>query len=441
MKFEQVPQQVTVEKKDILDQEWFDRFKEIGSFQAYEYLVGNGKVRAEQKRRFLDGEVENPHLDYPKLDRADLERREGLLLELKRDILERERNDIVRQIYRWRINEKIAELRMLQATCDGDDRRFFRYSRFIYGEPSAEIFRYTLADLKERISRQRDNANDGMRRKMASDLYDELELSAVNTDKISTLKIAPLVDYGKEREKIDCYELREMFQDALSFRRLENWRVEIRNSAVSSVISVNQEKKVIFIPHTRRMHRVEAHALIAHEIDTHIMRRETGARSSLRLLELGLDRYEGGEEGVATMRQQRIEGTEKSQNAYAGFIGHLAISLAMGMDGKKRNFRQVFDIIKRYHQVMGKEKEDAERLAWNTTVRTFRGTTCQTPGACFTKDIIYREGNARVWSLVHENSGEVRRFSVGKYDPTNPRHVWVLDQLEITDRVLAQMES
>ena len=184
------------------------------------------------------------------------------------------------------------------------------------------------------------------------------------------------------------------------------------------------------------MDPVALKGLILHEIGTHVARRDKGERSCLRLLGLGLDRYEGGEEGVATVRQQT---TEKKFNDFAGLEGHLAISLAQGLDGVPRDFHHVYDVMRKYHFVQellgGKDvptaQQEASKKAWNRCVRTFRGTDCKTPGIAFTKDIIYREGNMGIWELIRTNPNEMKRFNIGKYDPTNSRHLWVLTELGI----------
>ncbi len=54
----------------------------------------------EQKRSFLNGEIDNPTLDYPKIDMERLSRDEKRLLGLKKDIIAGERNELVRESYR-----------------------------------------------------------------------------------------------------------------------------------------------------------------------------------------------------------------------------------------------------------------------------------------------------------------------------------------------------
>ena len=79
----------------------------------------------------------------------------------------------------------------------------------------------------------------------------------------------------------------------------------------------------------------------------------------------------------------------------------------------------------------------ADTLAYNRSVRVFRGTDGKTPGVCFTKDMIYREGNIDIWNLVGEDPDAAMQFSVGKYDPSNPEHLALLSRLGITDTDLA----
>jgi hypothetical protein len=103
---EKTEQTSKVENDLPFDSQWYSDFEKLGSFQAYEYLDGDKSVRAEQKEKFLKGEVENPILDYPKLDSEKLLEQEQELLKLKKDILREEENEIVKQTYRWKVNEK-----------------------------------------------------------------------------------------------------------------------------------------------------------------------------------------------------------------------------------------------------------------------------------------------------------------------------------------------
>lgn len=84
--------------------------------------------------------------------------------------------------------------------------------------------------------------------------------------------------------------------------------------------------------------------------------------------------------------------------------------------------------------------EKAKNKAWNRCVRTFRGTSCQTKGVCLTRDIVYREGNINTWIVLQGGQEDGTRFSLGKYDPANSRHAWMIEQINISEKDLEELE-
>lgn len=451
--FEKPPE--TKPDKEALDEKWYSQFEKIGSFQAYEYLDGDKKKREEEKRVFLAGEKENPELDYPLLSLDDIANREADLLRLKESILNEEGNEVVKQVYRWKLNEKIAENRLLGAAVAGDQGRFKRYSEFIYGKPSPEIFSYSLERVRRLVRKADESENEEIQalgKDLALLLPAEETFSATlpSREAQAAAREATLESVGDlvnievdPDQEFSAEEIKTLFEGALQELSAEGWVVVINSN--KSGISVNQEKKSVEVPENRRLSFQNLKGLIAHEIGTHAARRIRGERTKLKMLGLGLDRYEVGEEGITGLREQVLEGDVKD---FSGFDGHFAIGLATGVDGAPRDFRKTFGILKKYYQLQNmlkgisaeEAREKAETSAWGRCVRTFRGTDSQTPGTCFTKDIVYREGNMAVWESVAKNALEMSRWDVGKYDPSNPRHIWILDQLNITDKDLEVLE-
>lgn len=442
-----------------LDTSWYERLKDCGSFEEYEYLGGEKTVREEEKRNFLeDPDRESPELDYPQLTIENVLQKEHDLLLLKRDVLQKEENLLVRQTYRWKINEKLAEIRMLKATLEKNDSRFLRYANFIYGKPDEAVFHYTLDAIRSKFKTLTSSENPILARE-ALDFLEKTFLSPSqqepkkpNASVFETVQsttrseFSPFLQLIPEdaSETLGAEEIQTLFSEALRQLEAEGWCVETSDN--KTAISVDQENQKVLIPKNRTLLKKKAYQLLLHEIGTHAKRRIQGERSRLQLLGLGLDRYRNAEEGVATLREQALEA---SFSDFSGLDGHLAISLAQGLDGKKRNFREVFDFLFQYNFVLQLAKnippEDAQKKARNTAytscVRTFRGTTGKTRGSCLTKDIIYREGNIKVWEVVSQDCSEMLRFSVGKYDPSNDRHLWILSQLEIQDSDLLALES
>ena len=466
MKFEHPTLPTTGQGREAIDERWYGRFERIGSFQAYEYLSGTKEyviddtenpkagLLEQQRRLFFQGVIDAPKRRYPKLEKFDLKKQEQELLALKREIHANEQNQTVRSAYIWKINEKIAELRMLRATREGNDQRFTRYSEFIYGRPDDSLYQYTLFELSKKIRRalhsdnpliceiaQRFKSNilgnrtdRGDEQLNLDDASGSLELISSSDNPIRFPQKHTPRKEELDKTLLDYQSIIEAFEEALVQYRISGWTVtKVENS---TAISLNQETKSIAIPKTRKLTRQKLSGLIAHEIGVHVLRREHGERSRLRLLGLGLDRN-GDDEGIAMFEEQKITGG----NEYAGFGYYFAISLARGLDGTPRNFREVFDILSDYFILTGSKIEQAKNSSWTLCLRVFRGTTGLTRGACFTKDLSYRKGNIDAWQLVSQNALEVRRFSVGKYDPANPRHIFILDQIGITSENIRELES
>jgi hypothetical protein len=441
--FEKVPQTASLEEKEALDARWYERFEKIGSFQDFEYLEGEKKYRSEQKKEFLGEKIRNPKLDYPKLKKFDFETKENELLALKEEILEKEQNDGVKQAYRWKINEKIAQVRLLRAADAGDDNKVAKYSKFIYGLPEKDIFAHDLEVMKEVIG-NKESSDDlriqfAIRRLQESIAFSSLENSKIDNDFLEGKKrvlTEPFID----EKKFEATEIKNEFENALTELKIEGWNVVIEKDITA--ISVSQEKKLVRVPEKRKLSEEKLSQLIAHEIKTHVLRREKGERSKLKLLGLGLDRYLSGEEGISTFEEQRIGGTDD----FSGFDGHLATSLALGLDGRPRDFREVFNVLRDYFFLQSKEQDltkawdKAKDKAWSRCVRTFRGTSSESKGICLTRDIVYREGNINTWIVTKSNSQEEYKFSIGKYDPANPRHAWILQQTGISEHDLETLD-
>lgn len=444
-------------RPESVDIRWFKKFELITSgVEVIDSLEGDGPHREKQRIAFMNGEVENPVLDN-RIDLDLIRREESELLSLKEEIIREEKNEAVLQAYRWRINERIALLRMLMATESGDMRRFKRYSEFIYGKPNTEIFFQILDLIHSEYTAFVEEGDSNIKsafQSFFSELYPtEAEVAKKPSEETISFvrewvkkEIDELnLDIAPRSEKYTYEEIIAIFQEALDKIAANGWQAVINQSGTG--INTSQAKKTLEVPISRQVGSLKLKQLVLHEIKTHVERRVKGENSRLSLLGLGLDRYEGAEEGIATIKEQGL--SNKGTFDFAGLEGYLAIGIATGQDGTPRDFRRTYELLKNYFYLVKRKKglehesalKEAELAAWKRCVRTFKGTDCKTPGVCFTKDIVYREGNIAIWDLVGRDQESVLRFSIGKYDPTNPRHLWILSQLEITDETLNTLED
>jgi len=449
MKFEGYTAKQEIETA--LDQELFDKLQEY-KVSAIADVSIEIHDEAAQKEKFLSGEIRCPHFTYEKIRSKDYDAIENGLLDLKRAINRTDAtHEAVGRSYVWVINERIARTRMLkeiQKLEQGGDpayhmRRFMRYAYFIYGTPQQEIYEGMTHILRNEL----EQASVDVKRE-APEAYERL-MALVATAPEPTASIAPQEEKEDVEDIQSIEDVKTYFEDAIVHMGLDaDWKVEVDTEGSRSNLSVSLARKKVFLPSqawldsrpsARSMTIERIRGLIVHELGTHALRNHNGLRSRLRLLSTGLDRYEVGEEGLATYREQQEERSDAAD--YARFDYYFAACLASGLDGGgPRDFAGVYGILEAYYRVCkNMTKEQAQEAAWKRCVRTFRGTPGDVPGAYFPKDAIYRKGNIATYSLMEREGSEKIDFNVGKFDPSNPRHLSILIELGILDSDLEQL--
>lgn len=460
-------------KDEPLDKEWYEKLSKLG-IPVLKYLYPN--ISEKDKESFLIDHKQIPNFEYTNLDIKNLENAENGYLELKKDIasgqMERklpleERNDleVARQAYRWQINEKIAEVRMLKAVSAKDYKRFKRYNEFIYGKPSPEIYNFAVGVLQEKIDKIKGQTTSQEILKAANDLekfLPEVPESKTNwppqKDVFDKAKEATMREFGdilpssQEEKNFNIDEMVAIFDKALTDLNLAGWQVV--KASDSLVINVSQTEKQVKIPINRQSATIkEIQDLVVHEIGTHVLSRENGEKNKTFLLPAtGLDRYGKGHEGIATMRGHVME---KNINAEEVYDKDLAIAMVYGLDNKKtKDFSEIYDFLEKFHYFEGMidpkntdadpdlTRKISQEKAWTSALRIFRGTDGKTPGACYLKDTVYTKGNLGVWEVIAKNGEEMIRFSLGKYDPANDRHIIIMNRfIGISDKDLGKLNK
>lgn len=465
-----------------------------GRVEAYELLQGDPIYRDEQKKIFLASKTDNPKLDYPLLDdeyvreqnaRAEaegrperlltLDEREKSLLRFKNQLLTQnlsqerdlDKAELVQQLYRWKVNEKIATVRMLKAAHDGDMRKFRHYNYYIYGAPEKDIFAYTVRRLKEQIEECNSSENEEIK-KAAKDLESVLPEDVPTTQayqlpspeihqqikEFTQQELGFLINLPPGKEQLETAEVQQAMEYALRTAGLKGWQVVADQRDNMMVSHVDQ---TVYIPQGRTWLAQRVGELIAHEIGIHVQLAEKGKRSKLMLLGEGLDRFDDTE-GLTGMAEQ---GLREKLDEYSGLEPHLAVSLAFGIEEEKdgqrqvysprRDFRGVYEVMKKYYLLKdllereesrqsgrpylkeGSPEEVAASEAWKRCVRTFRGSDCETSGTSLNKDIIYGRGNVLMYEVLNRDGDLMKKVMIGKYAPYRLRHVLILNMISDGD--------
>lgn len=416
-----------------LDQKWFDQLRVLSiKTEEGEWMQRSMHIQPDEQEQFFADDIENPQFEY-----AVGVPTKQLNTEIAAFVAELEANEkdaIVLDLYNRKLAHQLIRNQLLTASFAGDDRAFYALSTQLYGKPSKKYFSYVA----KRLQRLCKNtcSQDAATRRLCR-IVSKIDTKQVDID----TSVLPPVVTGSPRIT-SLQQVLTIFEAALEQYALTDWQLVVDQTNKRTRFSVNNQQKVINVPsevqllsRSTPLSEINIEALAAHEIGVHARRSAAGEAGKLQLLRIGLDSYLLGEEGVAGYVQQQVEGAEE----FYGFDRYMAASFAIGLDGEKRDFRGVFSIMVDYYIMKyakegvttKKLKERAQQAAWEVCVRIFRGTTGQTPGCIYTKDIVYLEGNINVWHLLSEKPHVFPELFVGKYNPLISRHIKSLQTLGI----------
>ena len=429
-----------------IDQEFLPVLQKL-VHEEYHYLAPYDQ-RTQKQRFYNTGELS---LEYPEAKQLGLGVQQAELDEMCLHVDRSNAPATVKDLYQAKFVEQQKIINILVATSKQDDEAFHAASKSLYGTPDPKLFWI--------VARQINNQFNSLIAKVDPKRKTLHRAHTTWKEYFQTLKPPENVGvyhlpmyngiYIPHDYEVDSAEkIHRMFSDYLEAQAISNWVVQIDHPGARTSFGVNQSSKVISIPHDsdlslrkRVLTKVSLQALLMHEVGVHVVRRENGDASVLALLGVGLDDYLRAEEGIATLAEQLITGTSQ----YSGEIGYFSIGAALGTLGNPLPFAELYTVLNAYYILSIADKQletegfyeldelqmTATEHAWSRTMRVYRGSTGNTAGAVYTRDIIYLEGNKRMWSLLDSEAIIHPNWLLGKYDPTNPQHIAALTELGI----------
>ncbi|PIR48491.1 hypothetical protein COU80_02140 [Candidatus Peregrinibacteria bacterium CG10_big_fil_rev_8_21_14_0_10_55_24] len=303
----------------------------------------------EEYQRLLEDRRYNPVFLYTKipLDLADAARRIAEPIEDPSSLgrlLEKKRSELLKRI-------TLLEKR-------GHSEQFTMASQELYGSVSSALLRAAQAALHNRV---------------ACDLP------------------------TPEEELLDPEQVQTIFQEILEHYGLLNWQVAIRDRLVADCTVGGQH---IYLRAEARFEPLHVQALIAHEIETHVLTAENGEHQPYALLRRGCANYLDTQEGLAIFNQNRILSAyhERRMNPPRNVLG-----LEFGLTHSFAETRTYLE----------EELNYTAQKAMTQTITIKRGLrNTEEPGG-FTKSLVYFRGLRAIERFVEEG-GDLRKLYVGK---------------------------
>ncbi len=302
--------------------------------------------------------------------------------------------DIVRTLYREKIEELRTRCTLIQAIQRKDDVAVSSIADHIFGAPKLT----------------------------ATMLKDEFDDILGRSHELHT-----------HEDRVDAPTFTIMVRAMLDHYGMHDWTIrETTRPNVSIVRGDHNNTPTVKIPKKFLASRARAARVLTHEIEVHALRSHNGRTSPLLLLGHGLAQYIATDEGLAIALQQTLRGEDSADPAFWD-----AWAVALTID---HGFVDVFDTIvaarTKLNVAVGRERpiEEAHNTAWRLILRVSRGL--HAPGAAslgYRRDHIYRSGLIAIRQIfdTHGKSAILPTLFAGH---AGIQHIPVLKSLGLTGK-------
>jgi hypothetical protein len=237
-------------------------------------------------------------------------------------------------------------------------------------------------------------------------------------------------EFHMHEERVDAALFTTMTRTMLDHYGMNDWTT--RETTRPNVTVIHSDVPTIKIPKKYSASRARAARLLTHEIEVHALRSHNGRTSPLLLLGKGLAQYITTDEGLAIALQQTLRGKDSTDPA---FWDAWAVALTIN-----HGFVDVFDTIvaarTKLNTAIGRERaiEEAQNTAWRLMLRVSRGL--HTPGAVglgYRRDHIYRSGLIEIHQVFHTH-GKAAILPTLFAGHAGIQHILALKALGLTGR-------
>ena len=427
------------------------------------------EVSAERKVKITEAwrNGEDADLSVEGVDEFDLEVKRSSLKLWKQELIAREDIDPeIKQLYRWKVNEHIANVNMVLASSRGETANFRRWNEFIYGTPNEDIYRAALdwvandadallaaqaalepTDRQPAVITAAERVKGllqgkrGYRELLAPD---EQTFEAVRADHMSKtgyygllLAGVDIPEGGKINNEIGDPMLKQLLRNIQSPKEIVD-----AAGASWSVSSKGLERPAKYDMPVKRFVGLAAGHEGSHEIE-----RINGSRGPLALAAEGFDRHEVGNEGRGVIREQVPYETFDEFGKIVRWRDimrrHISISFAAGI-GEDRPatssetyaFMNAIDMMYQ-SKLTGDDEtktiEAAQKKTDTLLLRSLKGTDGK--GGAYYKDEVYLEGHVAGWlTAALRGPNAISEGDLAKSDINNARHIRAMQHVGLLPR-------
>lgn len=450
-----------------VDLDLFETFQaaHLDKTAAYTEMSVTGERKEKALVELARGE--NVDLTIQDSDPARLQERLQALRAWKHNLLQDKSLDPeLKQAYRWKVNENIANIHMLEASHSGDMARFRRWNEFIYGKPNEAVYRAAL----DWVAHDAELLLEKPDQKPAIAEAAQTVLSLLESERGDRELLVPdaAIFDAVRRDQLQPGGYFDLLLDGADIPREGKITKEIGNVALRHIItnnlksdyglrpsktgdwSVNHADGYIEYPENYSLVPARFIGLpVGHETGQHYLEKINGLQADVRLIGSGLDRTEWGNESTAIVREM------SQYETFADFAKtvrwrdilrrEICIGYGHGIGAEQpRSSQQIMSFMsaidRMYQSKLTPNDADAtDAKTFDKTskllIRTLRGVD-GSQGGVYLKDKVYLEGHVATWqTLAAKGPQALDDSTLGKYDINNSRHIVFLQNKGILPRI------
>lgn len=331
------------EKNTLLDKKLYTISKQIT-------ILNNLKPNNidSENKLFFKSQDYNPQFTYNKINFDIIKLKKSLNL-LKFD------DSLLGRILKKKRDEDFKKLQLLQNI---GSEHFSRYAEKLFGFPDRDLIEYAWTHYLQKDTFEKEHPS-------------------------KMLKLRSIIMAVKKRMDQYGFPYKIVIDRKLHTR--------ILTSAINNV-------PTIIIKKNARFTAEELEGTLAHEIDSHMLRRQNAHEQKYKIFHTSFAGYRSAEEGLAMVNKDRIYHNPRKYNTAALFV--IATEIA-----QKSSFRDTYNEL----LTLGL----SEKSAWNITFKVKRGLTDTSQPGSFPKYALYLKGKREILEFV-ERGGDLKKLYIGK---------------------------
>lgn len=320
--------------------------------------------------------------------------------------------------------------------------KFNQLNRELYGTVDRKLFENLLAEKKyfiENFEPKSDLAKDFKNKLQHKKFLMNVKSRPTNppTDLMKNLNrlikkrykcIFELIGENKIYDAKSAQKVFKKIMKELDF----DWRVCVSEDI--SVVTDSMSDHTLKLPKDLNRTGRELIRLAVHEIGVHTARAIYGRKNGGPILEFGTAGYLRAEEGLAVLFECATEKNLENLAFERASYHYLTAGFAMGIDGKKRNAIEVFNLLVPFlalenaknGEITEEVLEKSQNEAYRHVENAFRGTDWKTRGMVYLKLKIYYEGLIENIKFFEKHSDDLESALnltlLGKYDHTKTKN-------------------